>query len=169
MDGLIAYGSLINRSELVRGGFPLDGAHLVIVQGFKRVFSQEPSWRADRGEERAVLNAIGSRQYWLNAVLIPGLSDDFFADLDEREKGYARIRVAPSSLRVYGSSHAIPIPRNIYIYTGDENKQSDSILPNEPYLRTCLEGAKQWGEDFHDDFLDSTFVKNDILLRAYTK
>lgn len=169
MDGLIAYGSLINRLELVRGGFPLEGARPVIVQGFKRVFSQEPSWRADRGEERAVLNAIGSRRHWLNAVLISGLNEDFFADLDEREKGYARIEVAPSSLRGYGSSHVTPTPRNIYIYTGDEDKQSDFILPNEAYLRTCLEGAKQWGEDFHDDFLDSTFVKDDILLRTYTK
>ena len=113
------------------------------------------------------MNVVSSQQHWFNALLISGLNDGFLADLDEREKGYNRIGVAPSSLRGYDSSYATPIPRSIYIYTGDMDKQSDSILPNESYLRTCLEGAKQWGEDFYDDFLDSTFVKDDVLLRTY--
>jgi hypothetical protein len=167
MDALIVYGSLINESELVKGGFSVDSTSPVIVQGFKRIFRQEPSWRADQGEERAVLNAVRSQQHWLNGLLIWGLDDGFFIDLDEREKGYERIGVASSSLRRYDSSYTSPIPQNIYIYTGDEDKQSDSILPNESYLRTCLEGAEQWGEDFYSDFLHSTFVKNDILLRTY--
>ena len=167
MDALIVYGSLINKSELIEDGFSLDSICPVIVQGFKRVFSQEPSWRSDQGEERAVLNAVSSQQYWLNGLLISGLNDAFFTDLDEREKGYNRIGVAPSYLRKYDSSYTYPSPQNIYMYTGKMNKQSDSILPNTSYLHKCLEGARQWGEDFYSDFLDSTFVKNNILLRAY--
>jgi hypothetical protein len=168
MDALIVYGSLIKESELVQGGFSVDSIFPVIAQGFKRMFRQEPSWRrSDQGEERAVLNAVRSQQHWLNGLLIWGLDDGFFADLDEREKGYKRIRVAPSSLRRYDYSYTSPIPKNIYIYTGDVDKQSDSILPNESYLRTCLEGAEQWGEDFYRDFLHSTYVKNDILLGTY--
>lgn len=168
MDALIVYGSLINKSELTQEGFPLDSALPVIVQGFKRVFSQEPSWRADQGEERAVLNVISSQQHWLNGLLISGLNDGFFTDQDEREKGYNRIGVASSCLRRYDDlAYATPTPQNIYIYTGMTKKQNDSILPNESYLSTCLEGAKQWGEDFYGDFLDSTFVKDDVLLRAY--
>ena len=168
MDALIVYGSLINESELTRGGFPVDGASPVIVEGFKRVFRQEPSWRrSDQGVKRAVLNVVRSQQHWLNGLLISGLNDGFFTDLDEREKGYERIRMAPSSFRGYDPPSTAPISRNIYIYTGVLDKQSDSILPNESYLRTCLEGAWQWGEDFYGDFLDSTFVKDDILLRTY--
>src|SRR3954447_21662558 len=138
MDALIVYGSLINESELVRGGFSVDSTCPVILQGFKRMFRQEPSWRkSDQGEERAVLNAVSSQQHWLNGLLIWGLDDGFFTNLDEREKGYQRIGVAQSSLRRYNSSHTSPIPQNIYIYTGDVEKQSASILPNESYLRTC--------------------------------
>lgn len=99
MDALIVYGSLINKSELEKGGFPLDSTRPVVVRGYKRVFCQEPSWRPDRGEQRAVLNVIGSKQHWLNALLISGLNDGFLADLDKREKGYNRIKVASSDVR----------------------------------------------------------------------
>jgi hypothetical protein len=167
MDALVIYGSLINKSKLIEDGFPLDRTCPVVVQGFKRVFSQEPSWRSDQGEERAVLNAISSQQHWLNALLISGLDDAFFVDLDEREKGYNRIRVAPSRIEKYDSSCTEPVPQNIHMYNGKTNKQSDSILPNTSYLHNCLEGAKQWGEDFYCDFLDSTFIRNNILLRTY--
>jgi hypothetical protein len=34
-------------------------------------------------------------------------------------------------------------------------------------LHNCLKGAEQWGKDFYNDFLDSTFVENNTLLRAY--
>jgi hypothetical protein len=168
MDALIVYGSLINESELVQGGFCVDRTCPIIVQGFKRIFRQEPSWRrSDLGKERAVLNVVSSQPHWLNGLLIWGLDDDCFTDLDEREKGYQRIGVDPSSLRRYDASHTTPNPQNIYIYTGDMDKQSDSILPNESYLRTCLEGAAQWGEDFYSDFLHSTFVRDNVLLNTY--
>lgn len=82
MDALIVYGSLINKSELRRGGFPLDSTRPVVIRGSKRVSCQEPSWRPDRGEQRAVLNIIGSEQHWLNALLISGLNGRFLADVD---------------------------------------------------------------------------------------
>jgi hypothetical protein len=101
VDALIVYGSLINKLELTKGGFPLDNTRPLVLRGFKRVFCQEPSWRPDWGEQRAVLNVIGSEQHWLNALLISGLTDGFLADLDKREKGYNRIKVAPSCLLGY--------------------------------------------------------------------
>ena len=167
MDALIVYGSLINKSELTKGGFPLDSTRPVVLRGFKRVFCQEPSWRPDRGEQRAVLNVIGCEHHWLNALLIPGLDDRFLAAVDEREKGYDRIEVAPSCLRGY---HPLPSkPRNIYTHAGKADKQNDVILPNASYLSICLEGAKQWGQGFYNEFLDSTFIEDDILLRAYVE
>ena len=170
MNALVVYGSLVNKSELTRGGFPLGRTCPVILRGFKRVFRQEPSRRhSGQGEERAVLNVVASGQDWLNGLLVWGLDDSFFVDLDEREKGYDRIEVSPSSLRKYhpSSSYATPIPRNVYVYTGEAVKQSDSILPSASYLEICLEGAREWGEGFYEDFLDSTFIKNEALLRTY--
>lgn len=167
MDALIVYGSLIKQSELSQNGFPLDSMCPIIVRGFKRIFSQEPSWRSAQGEERAVLNVLSSRQHWLNGLLISGLDDGFFIELDKREKGYNRIEVDPSYLQEYNSSYIITASQNIYIYAGKLDKQNDSILPSTSYLDTCLEGAKRWGETFYSDFLDSTFVKNNILLRTY--
>lgn len=167
MDALIEYGSLINKSELRKGGFPLDSTRPVVIRGSKRVFCQEPSWRPDRGEQRAVLNIIGSEQHWLNALLISGLNDRFLADVDEREKGYNRIKVVPSYVRGYLLTATTP--QNIYTHVGKAEKQSASILPNASYLSICLEGARQRGEDFCNEFLDSTFVKDDILLREYVE
>jgi hypothetical protein len=100
-------------------------------------------------------------------LLILSLDDAFLADLDKREKGYNRIRVAPSYFRGYHFLHIAP--QNIFIHVGKADKQSNSILPNASYLSICMEGAKQWGEDFYNDFLDSTFVKDSILLRTYIK
>ena len=169
MDALIAYGSLIKQSELIQSEFPLDSTYPIIVRGFKRMFSQEPSWRSGQGEHRAVLNVLSSQQHWLNGLLISGLDEDFFIELDEREKGYNRIWVDPSYLHGYDSSYIVTGPQNIYIYTGKLDKQSGSILPNTLYLDACLEGARQWGMGFYGDFLDSTFVKNNILLRTYVQ
>ena len=115
------------------------------------------------------MNVISSQQHWFNGLLVSDLDDGFFTDSDKRERGYNRIRVAPSYLQKYDSSYTTSIPRNIYIYAGGTNQQSDSILPNTSYLDTCLEGAKQWGEDFYNDFLDSTFIKNNALLRTYVE
>ena len=121
----------------------------------------------DQGEQRAVLNVISSEQHWFNALLISSLDDAFLADLDKRVKGYNRSRVAPSYLRGYHCLHTAP--QNIFMHVGKAYKQSNSILPNASYLSICMEGAKQWGEDFYNDFLDSTFVKDSILLRTYIK
>jgi hypothetical protein len=114
-----------------------------------------------------VLNIIGSEQHWLNALLISGLNDRGLADVDEREKGYNRIEVVPSCVRGY----LLPAttPQNIHTHVGKAEKQSASILPNASYLSICLEGARQRGEDFYNEFLDSTFVKDDILLREYVE
>jgi hypothetical protein len=107
MNALIVYGSLINKSELVQNGFSLGNTRPAIVQGFKRVFHQEPSWRkSGQGEERAVLNVVSSQPHWFNGLLVSNLDDGFFVDLDERERGYNRIRVAPSYLQ----NMTLPIP-----------------------------------------------------------
>lgn len=111
------------------------------------------------------MNVISSEQHWLSALLISGLNDGFLVDLDKREKGYNRIKVAPSYVRGYYLLSTMS--QNIYTHVGKADRQSDSILPNDSYLSVCLEGARQWGEDFYNEFLDSTFVKDDILLRAY--
>ncbi len=169
MNALIAYGSLINKSGLTQSGFPLDNTCPVIIWGYKRTFYQEPSWRSDEGEARAVLNVVDSPQHWANALLVSGLNDGFLADLDKREKGYNRTKVDPSHLEEYYSCCTVPNPRNIYVYMGKPDKQSDSILPNSSYLQRCLEGAMQWGEDFHRDFLDSTFVRDNVPLRRYVR
>jgi len=114
-----------------------------------------------------VLNVISSEQHWLNALLISGLNEGFLVDVDKREKGYDRIRVAPSYIQAYRPDHTAPTPQNIYIHSGNTDKQNDSISPNTSYLDVCLEGAKQWGEDFYTDFLDSTFVSDGVSLRTY--
>lgn len=167
MNSLIVYGSLLNKRELARQGFSLDDIFPVIADGFKRVFSQEPSWRVGVATERAVLNAVKSKDHWLNGILVSNLTEDLIMKLDEREKGYERVEIPPACLRKYKDSKKFSFNQKVYMYIGRPEKQNSTILPNSSYLNICLEGAKQWGQDFYEDFLNTTYVNRDIQLRNF--
>ena len=159
---LVVYGSLINKNELLKEGISLVDVECVRVQGFKRVFNQEPSYRFVDSINRAVLNVQESKELWFNAIVIKNLSEEYFKTLDEREKGYNRVSLKAEQVISYDKKN---IP-NCFIYIGKKEKESFEILPNEEYLNICLKGVKTFGEDFHKEFLDTTYKnsKNGLIL-----
>lgn len=159
---LIAYGSLINKEELSKEGISLLDIELVRVFSFKRVFNQEPSYRFVDSLNRAVLNIQNDELSWFNAIVIKNLSNDYFEALDKREKGYNRIYLKDSEVKNYNN---IQIP-NCIIYQGKSNKQNYEILPNFDYLKICLNGAEQFGKEFLNEFLQTTYKnsKNGLSL-----
>lgn len=169
-ENLIVYGSLINKKELLDVvGYITEKEIIPLkVNGFKRVFNQETTWRNGSGKKRAVLNVVKSNNNWFNGMLVCNINESYFWSLDKREEGYKRIKVAPASIKFdYGISTK-PEGR-IWIYTGKHQKMRDDILPIPSYLDICLEGSKEWSERFYNDFLITTFLPKGQALIEFLK
>ena len=165
MLGIIAYGSLINPQEAENLlGCP---THIIPIKltSFKRSFNQRPAWRRNTNEHSAVLNVQTSEHNWLNAVCYC-FSGFNFSVLDNRERGYSRTAIQLDKINCY-QGHNLPFLEEICIYLGKTEHQDDTLLPNPDYLDICLAGAKNWGEDFYRDFLNTTHINNRIMLREY--
>ena len=169
-ENLIVYGSLINKKELFdkKFGFYIteNEAIPIRVNGFKRVFNIETTWRKGSGKKIAVLNVVKSDNNWFNGILIRDINKSYFRSLDKREEGYKRIKVDPAFIKFdYGPS--TKLKDQILIYTGE--KMRDDILPIPSYLDICLEGSKEWGKEFYNDFLKTTFLPNGQTLIEFLK
>lgn len=156
MASLLVYGSLLNKNELLKKNINLSNCIPVIVKNFKRGFTQEPSWRKTAGNNRAVLRVDISNDHFINALLIQNISQESLKDIDKREIGYNRVIVDKKDIKLCYGSLKEKKEDDIYIYIGKKEKYNSDIFPNPDYLNLCLEGAAQWGEKFHKDFLDST-------------
>lgn len=166
MFNLLAYGSLLDQAELAQQTLrPPNNSRVipVVLHGFRRRFNQEPSWRVGQRRERAVLNVEPLEGSSLNAILLAGIDARELAGLDEREQGYHRVSVPDSQIGPFSRSPFCrfdrrPLAHPTYVYCGKPEKRNNTLLPNNAYLQLCLRGALQWGQDFHDMFLQSTFI-----------
>ena len=158
MSGLVVYGSLINKLEIERKNIKLEEVFPVSVKGFKRVFSQEPSWRRSSGNDRAVLTVVEDEYNSINAILILGLNNDALHLFDERERGYWRKKVNLKNVNYCPKTGNDIVINDVYIYVGKQEKYNENLMPNPDYLRICIDGAKMWSEEFYEEFLKTTFV-----------
>ncbi|MEM6253753.1 MAG: gamma-glutamylcyclotransferase family protein [Cyanobacteria bacterium P01_D01_bin.156] len=158
MFNVIAYGSLLNKEERSKHGFNTTTVTPIVVDGFKRSFNQEPSWRLRSERERAVLSVAEQTGSSFNALLITGLDDNRLDSLDERERGYTRISVPYLQLSPFFSGPLPQLTGPIYLYYGKPEKRNNSLLPNASYLKLCMRGALEWGQEFQNEFLTSTFI-----------
>ena len=154
MTGLVVYGSLMAKAEITALGLSPDNATPVMLQGFRREFSQEPSWRQGQGVQRAVLTLVRSPGRSVNVILLQSLSDAMITQLDIRERGYDRVRIEPSCLSGLNpnDSFALASQATVVTYLGKREKRNQNLLPNPQYLERCQSAAKDWGEEFFQLF-----------------
>ena len=162
MIGLLAYGSLMHPAELAQHCTQTRSVP-VRVRGFRRSFSQEPSWRAGAGLERGVLTVHESPRDWFNGILVCGSDADALRSIDRRERGYVRAIVQLERVEAYATHEIEPLIQEIGLYTGREEKWNDELLPNPAYLKLCIEAAERWGREFAIDFLRTTHVGGSTL------
>ncbi len=162
MVAIVAYGSLINQ-ERHQGSHLFTAACPVLVKGYRRVFSQEPSWRQGDRTYRAVLNVVKSDEDYFNGLLVGLRDNSSFDEIDEREQGYDRVVIASSQLTDFAKVSGAIAASPTYIYLGKPEKQNDNILPNKSYVELCLCGAKHWGKEFYAQFLQTTYVGKHTL------
>lgn len=173
--GVVGYGSLLSLDELVPF-LQTDGSRVVPVRvdGFRRVFNQESVWRvqaSDGGEdERAVLNAVRDEGCSMNAVLVPDVSAEEYEALRVRESGYRMVEVEEDEIEPYADGDSLPgsVEEGVVLVpTGNTERVNDDLLPIPEYVEICLEGARHWGEEFHDEFLRTTYVRGGETLGEY--
>lgn len=159
---LVTYGSLINKNELLNNDIDILDYKPIILNGFKREFSQEPSWRKSTSINRAVLNTKEDSNHFINALLIDIYIKDIEV-LDKREIGYNRLKVDRNSIEFKYDLIENIKQNDIFIYTGKPEKYNNLILPNLDYMNICIQGANSWGDVFYNDFIKSTFVQDEAL------
>ncbi|OUR71748.1 hypothetical protein A9Q76_04970 [Arcobacter sp. 31_11_sub10_T18] len=165
MFGLIVYGSLLHKNEIYKYDCSIMDIIPVKVLQYKRSFNLLPSVRVGIGNYKSVLNIQKSKDHFFNALLIIYKELDFSL-LDEREKGYERHLLKPNNIKPYKGDKKIKLSK-IYTYIGLEEKIDRSIMPNVEYLKLCLEGSHQWGDEFHEDFVKTTYMNNHIILQNF--
>jgi len=155
MTALLVYGSLIHPDEHRRLPGLIETLP-VRLEGYRRSFTQTPSWRRGEGRQIAVLRLEESPQHTLNLIALLFEELDL-AELDHRERGYRRIALPADRLTPFGDT---PLPGldSCHLYLGRDELHNPTLLPNPEYLDLCLEGAKAWGEAFYREFLETTVL-----------
>lgn len=157
---LIVYGSLINTNELREiGNLEKDIEELVPIRirFFKRLFNKKSSRRSGEGNKIGVLNVeyTGSESDFFNGILLTHISQEAKKAFNEREIGYTLTKVKRSFMNPYNK--AWRITEDAYVYTALDHMKSSNIEPIPEYAELCLKGAKEWGEIFFRDFIESTY------------
>jgi cation transport regulator ChaC len=153
MYNLVVFGSLLHPDELKKHNITMDMIDFVKVKGFRRIFNQEPSWRKIDSNNRAVMNIEEDENSWFNALIIKNLDEEYFEELDYRERGYDRTYINDGDVINYENKTFT----NCIVYKGKKGKQNSDILPNIDYFDICLNGAKSHFLEFYDDYMRTTY------------
>lgn len=166
--GLLVYGSLVVPSEL--GELCPDGVERAVpvrVDGLRRVFNQETSWRSDHPNERAVCNVVRDPESSINGLVLPDVSRETFAEFREREKWYRLIGVPRSDVEPYRGSDEEALAANDVFLTTTGTETDDDIEPIPDYVHECVNGAAEWAGTFQEDFLRTTETNSSGSLEDY--
>ncbi len=158
---LILFGSLLHPKELAKHDITTDMIKYVKVNGYKRLFNQEPSWRKVDSDSRAVMNVQADQSAWFNAIAVLDLPKEHFARLDDRERGYDRTALVDGAVVDYDGE----VLKDCIVYVGKKGKQNSAIQPNKEYFKLCLDGAKSHFKQFGDDYVDTTFYYKGGILK----
>lgn len=174
---VITYGSLLHPEDLTDlFGRIRNRTQPVKVDGFRRAFNQEASWRETEGDDVAVMNVGRSEGSWFNGLMVADLDRSEFAEFRERERGYWLVEVEPESLDEYSptmldTSHLGDSPPDlddqdlVLVPTGKKVRMD--VSPIDDYVNICLTGAREWGSDFYEDFLTTTELASGRSLESY--
>ena len=165
MFGLIVYGSLMHQDEIEKYDSLIHDIIPVNILEYKRSFNLLPSVRVGVGNYKSVLNIQKSRGNFFNGVCIVYKKLNI-EQIDQREKGYNRIIIDSKNIQSKKNMDLIN-SLTTYAYSGFEHMIDHTIMPNVDYLKLCLEASKQHGDSFYNDFVDTTHINNNIMLKNF--
>lgn len=103
----------------------------------------------------------------MNGVLLPDISRSEFDIFRERERWYRLIEVSTDDLEPYTETEQSYIDQHELVLTTTGLETASDIEPIPTYANSCIEGAAEWGEEFRDDFIESTETTTDDRLTAF--
>ena len=157
---IFGYGSLMNLDFLCKTVPNVTDITPVILQNHIRIFETASTTRFDKDNTpAAVLNITEHNEAKINGVCFH-VEQDYFDELLEREKAYELREVVVETCDTGEKMKA-------FVFV-DKMKQKQNFLFDEEtqidYLNICLEGARQFGEEFYRMFLESTHINNKKLI-----
>lgn len=165
-DGIIVYGSLLNKTEL-QDVFPTASYTPVRLVGFNRSYNQSATWRTGDDGERGTLTANFDPFSYINAVLVTEFTASEYEDYTDREQGYELCSFSPDRIHLYDKTE-LEI-HNPIISIG--KLWLNAVTPIPEYVQLCEKGAEQWGEVFAKEFTQTThetvsFPENPMCIRT---
>ena len=156
--GVLVYGSLLDTEDLTAtlSAETVAAAVPVRVEGYRRSFNKVSEGREGEDGQKAILNAERESGAWLNAVLAPDVPDEEFERYRAREYRYDLTDVPAAAVTTYdeGDRAAVERPGERLLATSEGTLTDPRPIPY--YARLCVEGAREWGEEFLADFLVTT-------------
>jgi cation transport regulator ChaC len=151
---IFGYGSLMNLQSLKKTVPDAKSIFPALLKNYIRVFETKSTTRLSKQNTSiCVLNIKESQNSFLNGIGFE-VSEKYFNDLLKRESSYELREIVVQSL-ISGEEFSA------FVFVDKFNK-NQKFLFDEPvqmdYLRICIDGAKDFGEDFYQMFLETTFI-----------
>ncbi len=152
---IFGYGSLINEESLKKTCPSAEILFPAKLYGFIRVFNVKSQTR----EDACVLNIEKSEwNQYINGVCFE-MCDKYFEELLKREKEYELVQIEIENLEDK-SCHKAFVFRIPHFETYDFQFES---LNQKEYVDICLNGCKNFGEEFLKEFKETTFIGDKTL------
>ena len=151
---IFGYGSLMNMQSLKKTVPNIKAIRPVLLKNYIRCFETKSTTRFTKNiTSISVLNIKESKDAFVNGVCFD-VDMEYLNSLLKREGAYELRDIVVNSLTT-----AISFPALIFI---DKSNKKQKFLFDEPvqieYLKTCINGAKDFGEDFYGMFLETTLI-----------
>lgn len=168
---VFVYGSLMHHDEIEKTFGSNVEFHKSILTGHLRDFSKKAHSWGSNNSGRGVLGLTPATPYWCNGLIVEELDNTQIDNYYQRETGYSKeeynTEKSGYEIKEVDSSQ-------FYFYKGAKeveglvltaliNDRLDSAETNEEYRNLCHEAARQHGEQFYNDFVDTTFEFHDEL------
>jgi hypothetical protein len=163
---ILIYGSLLHPEELERLLVNSEKELFrVQVNGYERRFSMPITDYHDNEDYsgRGALNLHSNPERWMNGILVGPLKLEGLRRYATRERCYSLAEIAPSNLNFYSTERSARLTYEKYYTPVLREGHDKSLRPHPEYLDLCLEGARNWSDDFYGDFLKSTYVEKQTL------
>jgi len=160
---IFIYGSLLNKNLLKKyfNKKSVSNAEITTLNNHKRIFNSEVTVRDYENKYRSILNCVYDDEYFINGILIKNVNFENFGKYVVREDGYRFNIVNKYITNVHDNIDGkILVPMDAEI-------SNEQIYPHKKYLKECVKSSKQWGDKFHNEFLNNTYLMNNINLNKY--
>jgi cation transport regulator ChaC len=156
MMRIFAYGSLMNKIDLSRTVPEARNMAPMKMYGYRRMFDLESTYRFDpiNNTPICVLNVEKSSSLldYVNGICFE-MDDKSFEDLLEREKAYSLVEATVNDYKEEYKTY------NAHFFVSTNYKKYPYQILSElqlEYLKICVEGCRDHGQKFLEDFRKST-------------